>query len=810
MIWRWFWREWRSPSLLIVWLALTLSVACVLALGSISDRMDKGLSQQSRDFIAGDRVLRTARPVPEGWLLDAQQQGLKVSRQLSFTTMTYAGDRPLLANVKATDAAYPLYGELETLPANLKPMSGSVLVAPRLLALLDIKVGDNLEVGDTTLRIAGEIVQEPDSGFNPFQTAPGIIINLADVDKTGAVQPGSRLSYRYMFAGSQQDIQRYEERLKPQLKPDQRWYGLEESGSALGKSLQRSQQFLLLSALLTLLLSIAAVAVAMSHYCRSRYDLIAVLKTLGAGRKALSKLIIGQWLAVLLLAGACGSAIGLGFEAVLIRLLAPVLPGELPAAGAWPWLWAMGALVMISLLVGLRPYRQLLATQPLRVLRRDVVANVWPLRYFLPATAVIVVGLLTVLMGASTLLWSILAGMVVLALLLAGIGWGSLLLLRRITLKNLALRLAVNRLLHQPWVTISQLAAFSLSFMLLALLLVLRGDLLDRWQQQLPPDSPNYFLLNMTTAQVPQVKAFLQQHQLHEETFYPIVRVRLTEINQQVATERVHEDDPGGEAVNRELNLTWQSDLPDHNPLTAGTWPPKAGEVSMDEGIAGRLKIKLGDTLTFSGDTQSFSAKVTSMRQVDWESLKPNFYFIFPPGALDDQPQTWLTSFRYDGDGKVLTQLNRQFPTLSLLDIGSILKQVGGVLQQVSRALEVMVVLVVICGGLLLLAQVQVGMRQRRQELVVYRTLGAGKRLLRGTLWCEFALLGLVAGIAAALGAEAALWLLQTKVFDFPWAPTPVLWWALPLLSALLLSLCGGWLGVRLLRGRALFRSYEG
>lgn len=810
MIWRWFWREWRSPSLLIVWLALTLSVACVLALGSISDRMDKGLSQQSRDFIAGDRVLRTARPVPEGWLLDAQQQGLKVSRQLSFTTMTYAGDRPLLANVKATDAAYPLYGQLETLPANLKPVPGSVLVAPRLLALLDIKVGDNLEVGDTTLRIAGEIVQEPDSGFNPFQTAPGIIINLADVGKTGAVQPGSRLTYRYMFAGAPTDIQRYEERLKPQLKPDQRWYGLEESGSALGKSLQRSQQFLLLSALLTLLLSIAAVAVAMSHYCRSRYDLIAVLKTLGAGRKALSKLIIGQWLAVLLLAGTCGSVIGLGFEAVLIRLLAPVLPGELPASGGWPWLWAMGALVMISLLVGLRPYRQLLATQPLRVLRRDVVANVWPLRYFLPATAVIVVGLLTVLMGASTLLWAILAGMVVLALLLGGIGWGSLLLLRRITLKNLALRLAVNRLLHQPWVTISQLAAFSLSFMLLALLLVLRGDLLDRWQQQLPPDSPNYFLLNMTTAQVPQVKAFLQQHQLHEETFYPIVRVRLSEINQQVATERVHEDDPGGEAVNRELNLTWQSDLPDHNPLTAGTWPPKTGEVSMDEGIAGRLKIQLGDTLTFSGDTQSFSAKVTSLRQVDWESLKPNFYFIFPPGALDGQPQTWLTSFRYDGDGKVLTQLNRQFPTLSLLDIGSILKQVGGVLQQVSRALEVMVVLVVICGGLLLLAQVQVGMRQRRQELVVYRTLGAGKRLLRGTLWCEFALLGLVAGIAAAVGAEAALWLLQTKVFDFPWAPTPVLWWALPLLSALLLSLCGGWLGVRLLRGRALFRSYEG
>lgn len=809
MIWRWFWREWRSPSLLIVWLALTLSVACVLALGSISDRMDKGLSQQSRDFIAGDRVLRSARPVAEGWLLAAKQQDLQVSRQLSFTTMTYAGDRPQLVNVKATDLGYPLYGSLETRPANVKPQPGTVLVAPRLLALMGIKVGDNLEVGDTTLRIAGEVIQEPDAGFNPFQTAPRILINMADVDKTGAVQPGSRLTYRYMFAGAPADLTRYEQQLMPQLQADQRWQGPEDAGSALGKSLQRSQQFLLLSALLTLLLSIAAVAVAMSHYCRSRYDLIAVLKTLGAGRKALRRLIIGQWLAVLSLAAACGSAIGLAFEALLIRLLAPVLPGELPAAGGWPWLWSMGALVLISVLVGIRPYRQLLATQPLRVLRRDVVANVWPLRYFLPVTAVIVVVLLTVLMGASTLLWSILAGMVVLALLLGGIGWGSLLLLRRLTVRNLALRLAINRLLHQPWVTVSQLAAFSLSFMLLALLLVLRGDLLDRWQQQLPPETPNYFLLNMTGEQVPQVEAFLQQQQVALETFYPIVRVRLTEINQEAATERVHEDDPGGEAVNRELNLTWLAERPAHNPLTAGDWPPKAGEVSMDEGVAERLNVKLGDTLTFSGDTQSFNAKVTSLRQVDWESLKPNFYFIFPPGALDGQPQTWLTSFRYDGDGSMLTQLNRQFPTLSLLDIGSILQQISGVLQQVSRALEVMVVLVVICGGLLLLAQVQVGMRQRRQELVVYRTLGAGKRLLRSTLWCEFALLGLVAGIAAAVGAEAALWLLQSRVFDFPWQPTPILWWSLPILSALLLSLCGGWLGVRLLRGQALFRSYQ-
>jgi len=810
MIWRWFWREWRSPSLLIVWLSLTLAVACVLALGSISDRMDKGLSEQSRDFIAGDRVLQSARPITEAWIADAQQQGLKVSRQLSFMTMTFAGNTPQLASVKATDLAYPLYGNLDTQPAGMKPQPGTVLVAPRLLALLNLKVGDNLDVGDTTLRIAAVINQEPDSGFNPFETAPRIIMNLDDVPKTGAVQPGSRITYRYMFAGSAQSIQTYGQAVKGLLRPDQRWYGMEESDGALSRSLQRSQQFLTLSALLTLMLSIAAVAVSMSHYCRSRYDLVAVLKTLGAGRRALQKLIIGQWVAVLLLAAVAGSFIGLGFEALLMKMLAPVLPGKLPAAGLWPWVWSMGALVVISLLVGLRPYRQLVATLPLRVLRQDVVANVWPLRYFLPVITLVVVGLLVALVGNSALLWALLGGIVVLSLLLGGIGWLSLLLLRRLTVSHLGLRLAINRLLRQPWVTLSQLAAFSMSFMLLALLLVLRGDLLNQWQQQLPPDSPNYFLLNITKEQVPQVTDFLRQHKVEPDTFYPIVRVRLTKINQQDATSLIKPGDSGREAIDRELNLTWMQGLPTHNQVIEGSGSPKVGEVSIDQGIAERLGIKLGDTVTFSGDTQDFSAKVTSMRKVDWDSLRPNFYFIFPPGALDAQPQSWLTSFHYQQSGPMLVELNRQFPTLSLLDIGTILRQIGDVLQQVSRALEVMVILVILCGGLLLLAQIQVGMRQRRQELVVYRTLGASKKLLRSTLWCEFAVLGLVAGIAAAVGAEAALWLLQRKVFDFPWQPNMVLWWSVPITSAVLLSLCGSWLGVRLLRGKALFRSYQG
>lgn len=804
MIARWFWREWRSPSLLIVWMALSLAVACVLALGTIGDRMEKGLSQQSRDFMAGDRALRSSREIPPGWLEEARKSGLQVSEQVSFSTMTFAGDTPQLASVKAVDNRYPLYGELETQPAGLKPQPGTALLAPRLMALLNVKPGDTIEVGDATLRIAGEVTQEPDSGFNPFQMAPRLLMNSADVAKTGAVLPGSRVSWRVKFAGTPAQLEKYETWLLPQLGADQRWYGLEQDDGALGKSLQRSQQFLLLSALLTLLLAVAAVAVAMSHYCRSRYDLVAILKTLGAGRAQLQKLIVGQWALLLGLAVITGGALGLLFEKVLMLLLKPVLPAALPPASYWPWLWAIGAIVVISLLVGLRPYRLLLATQPLRVLRRDAVANVWPLKIYLPAVAIITVLLLAWLMGGSMLLWAVLAGAVVLAMLCGVVGWLLLNVLKRLTLKALPLRLAVNRLLRQPWSTLSQLSAFSLSFMLLAMLLVLRGDLLDRWQQQLPAESPNYFLINIAPEQIAPLKTFLAEHQVIPAAFYPIVRARMTQINGQST------EGNADEALNRELNLTWQQQRPDHNPLTAGSWPPKAGEVSVEEGLAERLGLKLGDTVTFTGDTQAFSAKISSLRKVDWESLRPNFFFIFPPGALDGQPQSWLTSFRLEGGNGMLTQLNRAFPTISLLDIGAILKQVGQVLEQVSRALEVMVVLVTACGVLLLLAQVQVGMRQRHQELVVYRTLGAGKRLLRTTLWCEFALLGLVSGLVAAIGAETALALLQTRVFDFPWQPDWRLWITLPLCGALLLSLCGGWLGSRLLKGKALFRQFSG
>ncbi|MEX9542207.1 ABC transporter permease, partial [Escherichia coli] len=288
-----------------------------------------------------------------------------------------------------------------------------------LLELLNLKIGDDIDIGDATLKISGKLIQEPDSGFNPFQIAPRVLIALDDAESTGAVQVGSRLTYRDMFAGDSAAIDAFEAQFDKQLRTDQRWYTLKENSGAVGKTFQRAQQFLLLSVLLTLLLAITAVVVSMTHYCRSRHQLIAVLKTLGAGRSALQKWVIGQWLVILMAAALLGSLLGLAFEGILMQILGAMLPKALPSASLWPWVWAIGTLFLIAIIVGIRPYRQLMATQPSRVLREDAPSPVWPLYYYLPIVSLIVVGGLFLFAGVNPLLWSILIGIVIVAVLLA-------------------------------------------------------------------------------------------------------------------------------------------------------------------------------------------------------------------------------------------------------------------------------------------------------------------------------------------------------------------------------------------------------
>lgn len=798
MILRWFLREWRSFSVFIVWLSLALVVACVFALTSVSSRIEQSLNVESREFLAGDRVLRAVQPIPTEWLTQARTQGLAYSEQMTFMSMSFADNKMQLTFVKAADANYPLYGELKTQPAGLKPQSGEVLVAERLLQLLGLDIGAQLELGDSTFTIIGQLIEEPDSGFNPFNTSPRVLISLADAVKTGAIQPGSRVTYRTMFAGSETALSRYDRYLTPQLLPTHRWQQVGDDSSAVGKSLQRAQNFLLLAGVLTLVLASAALAIAMQHYCTTRYSRVAVLKTLGVSRFRLRGLLLGQWAILLLLGALSGLMVGFLAEWMLLNALKEVLPADLPSAGITPLLWSLGVLILISTLVGARAYKQLLATPPSHVLREQQVRLVWPLRYYLPVVLLIIAGVLVAFTGFNALLLTILLGLFILVILLGVVGLSGLWVLKRLTIRSLALRLAINRLLRSIPATMVQIGTFSLSFMLLALLFNLQGGLLERWQQQLPADSPNYFLLNIKEQEITGVTTLLTQHNVEPSLFYPVVRVRLAQINQQNVQSIIAEDSPGYEAINRELNLTWLSELPPGNTLRQGQWPPTLGETSIEEGVAERLGVHLGDELTFMGSGAAFSAKVTSVRKVNWESMQPNFYFIFPPQGLAGQPQAWLTSFRSSPDNPLLLALTKEYPSVTLLDIDSIVTQIHRILSQVSLALEVMVAMVIICGVLLMFAQLQVGLAQRRKELTVFRVLGAKAGLLKRSLFYEFATIGMMVGVTAVIGFELITWQLQRRVFDFPWQPNLLLWGVVPLLSTLLLALCALFLGQRL------------
>lgn len=800
MIRAWFWRELTTSSLLIVCLSLILAFATLFSLGNLNDRIMQGLGQQNREFLAGDRVLRASYPIAPDWLTQAQSLNITVSQQLAFSTMAYAHDKLQLIDVKAVDESYPLYGELLTEPAALKPTPGQLLVEAKLLLLLGVQIGDQIEVGDTVLTISGVLKQEPDARFNLFQTAPRALMSWQDAEKTGAIQLGSRLTYRYMFKGDTPALSQLDNLFKPNLRADQRWSDLNESGSnAVNRALERAKLFLLLSTVLVLALAATAIVVAMNHYSRSRYDLMAILKTLGANRKNLAKLILGQWLVILILAISLGSLLGLGLEALLFYLLQTVLPATLPAAGFMPWFNSLLFLVVLSGLIGVRPYVQLLATPPVRVLRQDSINNRWPLRYYIPLTVLILLGLLLLIVGFNPIWWSLLLGVIGLGALLGVLGWGGLTLLRQLSLANLALRLASNRLLRNPLSTLSQLGTFSLSLMLLTLLMMVRGGLLERWQASIPADSPNYFMLNIAPEQYEAVERYFAQHQVTLGHTFPIVRARLTEINGQPAQQRVAEGEPGYGTISRELNLTWYDDVQPYNLIAAGQWPPQVGEVSVSLQQAEELKVSIGDKLTFLGNAQPFTATISSLRKVDWETMKPNFVFIFDKMSLAAQPQYGFTSFRYQGDEAFLIDFNRHYPTIMLMDINDILTQIASLLAQITQTLELIVLLVLLCGILLLSAQLQVGMQQRRQELRVYRILGAKIKLLRTTLWSEFFMIGTVSGLIAVFAAELALYFLQTRVFDFVWQANYALWIMVPLLSGALFSSIGGVLGVRLL-----------
>ena len=791
-------REGFSGELRWFVLALALSVACVLSVALVADRLDAGLKASGRDFIGADRVLRSATPAPAAWLAQAKQEGLLVQTTVSFNSMLFHGDALQLASIRAVPSDFPFYGKLELNPQRA-PAPGEIWLSARVMLLLGAKAGDELEVGNTRLKVAGELGQEPDQGFSPFQMAPRALIHSADVEATGALLPGSRQQWRYLIKGPRENVARYEAWLSTQLTPGQKLIKPDDEGSQVGKPLANAERFFRLASLAGVLLGALAMGIAVRHFAERQTSMVALLKTLGASRRTLWQLM-GTLLFSLTLAGALiGLAAGSAMQWLTLYLLGDLLPADLPPPSWRPFALGLAVAFFITLLLAFVPFLRLLKVPPLRVLRRELEAGI-------PPWLMVPVGLL----GLFALVWGftadvrlavgLIGGMGVLMLLLALLASGLLRLGSRLKGPH-ALRLAISHLSRERSSGLFQLAGFALALMLFGLLWAARVDLLEDFSTRLPDDAPNRFLVNVADAEREGILADLHRAGAITSDFYPMVRGRLTRI----AGEAVGED-AAREGVDRELNFTTAAALPPDNKVTSGQWLGGKGEVSVDEALAERLGIALGDVLGFTIEGRAFEARVTSLRSIKWDNMRPNFYMIFSPDVLAPFSQTWLGSYRLPAQlseqgRRAEVEIIRRHPTVSLIDVEDLIGRLTLVSDQVSRALGLMLGLVTVAALLVLLTQTQASMAHRRRELLLMRTLGAGSALLEKMLRWELVASGALAGLCAAMVVELCSfglqWWWQGAQWQFHWA----IWGSLPLLGALLVTLAGQGMRRQLLAG---------
>ncbi|MBO2902977.1 FtsX-like permease family protein [Aeromonas dhakensis] len=777
-------------------LALALSVACVLSVALVADRLDAGLKASGRDFIGADRALRSATPAPAGWLEQAAQTGLAVQTTVSFNSMLFHGDALQLASIRAVPEDFPFYGKLELSPLRA-PAPGEIWLSARVMQLLAAKPGDELEVGNTVLKVAGVLGQEPDQGFSPFLLAPRALIHSADVEATGALLPGSRQQWRYLFKGTREQVAEYERWLKPRLKAGQKLIKPDDQGSQVGRSLANAERFFRLASLAGVLLGALAMGIAVRHFAERQTNMVALLKTLGASRRTLWQLM-GTLLLSLTLAGALlGLVAGSAMQWLTLHLLGNLLPADLPPPSWRPFALGLAVAFFITLLLAFVPFLRLLKVPPLRVLRRELEAGIPPW-LALPVALLGLFGLVWGFTADATLALGLIGGMGLLMGLLAVIASLLLRLGRRVQGPH-ALRLAINHLSRERGSGLFQLAGFALALMLFGLLWAARVDLLGEFSARLPADAPNRFLVNVADGEREGILADLRQAGAVTSDFYPMVRGRLVSI----ASEAVRDtDEDGREGVNRELNFTTTATLPPDNTLTAGRWLDGPGQVSVDKDLAKRLDIALGDTLGFTIEGRSFKAKVTSLRAIKWDNMRPNFYMIFSPDVLAPFSQTWLGSYRLPEQGRVAeVELIRRHPTVSLIDVDDLIVRLTAVSDQVSRALGLMLGLVTVAALLVLLTQTQASMAHRRRELLLMRTLGAGSELLRKMLRWELVASGLLAGLCAAMVVELCSLGLQWWWFEGQWQFHWAIWAGLPLLGAVLVTLAGQGMQRQLLAG---------
>jgi putative ABC transport system permease protein len=802
-------RDWRAGELSVLIAALVLAAASVGTVGFFADRVKGALARQANLLLGADLMVSADRPLPPDFAREAQTRGLATVPVIRFNSMVQApGSDAVLADVKAVGAGYPLRGAVllvaqgvpEGQAAAHAPPRGEVWADARLAARLGLSVGSRLTIGETTLTVTAIVQQDPEVAGGLLTLGPRLLMNIDDVPATNLLQPGNRAAYRLLIAGTAVDA--YRDWALPRLERGQRLESIRDLRPEIRQTLERADKFLGLAALVAVILAAVAVALAASRYLRRHLDTAAMLRCFGAPQRQTLALFVIQFALLGLVASAVGVLVALGGQQLLVWLLGTLVHADLPPPG---WLPAAGAMVTgLALLFGfaLPPLIALSRVPPLRVLRRDI---------GMPRAG----GGLAYIVGAATIaalvIWQaqdvrtgaiVMGGIVALLAAAAAAAWLLIALLRLLPQRGYSWRYGLANLRRRPLGSSLQIGALALGVMALLLLTLVRGDLMRNWRASLPPDAPNAFLINVLPDQVDGVHALLKRELNVDAALRPMVRGRLVEVNGAPFAVAQLGDERARRLGEREFNLSWSDALPVGNRVVAGQWwkPGESGVAagaSLEEGLAKTLGLKLGDALTYDIGGTRVSAKVTSLRKVDWDSFRVNFFALFAPGALDPLPKTYITAVRADaGNAAWQTALIREYPNVLVIDVGEILLQVQSIMDQVALAVEFVFLFTLLGGVLVLEAAIATTQDERRYDAAVLRTLGASARQLSAAQVAEFLALGGLAGLLAAAGATATGYALADRVFDIPFGWNPALW-VIGMVGSAACVAVAGWLGTR-------------
>jgi len=813
-------RDFRAGELRLLVVAVMLAVAALAAVGFFADRINAGLARDARQILGGDAIVASDQPAPAVFAERARDLGLTTATTAVFPSMGRApdgkGGASRLVTVKAVSAGYPLRGQLRinagpgTPDVSFAgaPELGTAWVDPPLLDALGLQVGDMLMLGDSSLRIAKSIIIEPDRGAGFLSFAPRVLMNEADLAATGLIQPASRVTYRLAVAAKSGTgdaavgrwVQWAETQVKAGALRGLRIESLANGRPEMRQTLDRAEKFLNLVALLAALLAAVAVGIASRDFASRHLDDCAMLRVLGLPQRTIALQYLIEFSLIGLLASVAGVAIGFAVHHVFIWLLAGIVRAELPPPSLWPALFGVGVGFTLLMGFGLPPVLQLAKVPPLRVIRRDVGALKPASLAVLAAGAAGFIALLLAVSSDIKLGAIAVGGFAAAVALFAVLSWLAVQLLKRAVPEARAPRwlvLATRQIAARPAFAVLQVSALSVGLLALVLLVLLRTDLIDSWRQATPKDAPNRFVINVQPDQAEAFRARLKTDGVARYDWFPMIRGRLIAINGQ----EVRPDDlPDGRArrlVDREFNLSHSATLPPHNEVSQGRWTDnEAKGLSVEDGLAQTLGLKLGDLLRFDMGGAITEGKITSLRKVDWSSMRVNFFVMFPTATMVDAPVSYIAAFRAPPQAGFDNGLSRDFPNITSIDVSASIAQIQNVLDQVVRAVEFLFGFTLAAGLVVLFAAVTATREARAREFAVMRALGASGKLLAQVQRAELLGVGALAGVLASLAAVAVGWALARYVFEFSWNASPMV----PLLGAAtgaLLALAAGWWGLR-------------